>query len=97
MFFQVLLHLLPPNLVEELYCQNRNTTELEILHEDRYSLQVGSMKKNSVNNKNSLWQYIILAIHVSIYLKKYGSFVNESLYTYIYIYIYHRLAKNNSM
>ena len=57
MFFHVLclllllLLLLPLNLVEELYCQNRNTTELEILHEDRYSSQVGPPKKNIyVNN-----------------------------------------------
>ena len=73
MFFHVLCLLLL-NLVEELYCQNRKTTELEILHEDRYSSQVGPPKKIlckqcclQVNNINSLWQYIIIAIHVSIY------------------------------
>ena len=48
MFFQV-LHLLF-NLVKELYCQNRNTTELEILHEDRYSLQVYRSPEKNVNN-----------------------------------------------
>ena len=43
--FHVLrLLFLPLNLVEELYCQNCNTTELYILHEERYSLQAGPPK-----------------------------------------------------
>ena len=50
MFFFQILHFLPLNLVEELYCQNRNTTKLEIFYEERYSLQVGPRKKINVNN-----------------------------------------------
>ena len=52
MFFLVLclFLLLLLNLVEELYCQNFNTTELEILSEDRYSLQVGPPKNINVSN-----------------------------------------------
>ena len=40
-----------------------------------------------VNNKNSLWQYIIISIHVSISLKKYISIVNESFNIYLTVLI----------
>ena len=50
MFFHVLCLLLLLNLVEELYFQNCKITELEILHEEIYSLQVGPPKKSYVNN-----------------------------------------------
>ena len=77
LFFHVLCLLLLLNLVEELYCQNSDTTEPEILYEDRFSSQVGPriffLCKQcclQVNNINSLWQYIIIAIHVSIIITK---------------------------
>ena len=46
--FYVLCLLL--NLVEELYFQNCKTNELEILLEERYSLQVGLPQISYVNN-----------------------------------------------
>ena len=46
--FLVLCRHLLLNFVEALYCQNRNTTELDILREDRYWLHVGHPGKKVV-------------------------------------------------
>ena len=62
MFFHVLLLL---NLVEELYCQNRNTTKLEILHEDRYSLQVGPSKKYVNSCLPNLYSFLVICVHIT--------------------------------
>ena len=65
----LLFLLLPFILVEELYSQNRNTTDLEMLQEDRYSLHVGPHWAINYNSNTCL-----------IKTQKYISFVNESLY-----------------